>query len=289
MSSPAPTTGRIVAVIPTYRPPERLAQLVRNVRAQVDDVVVYDDASPAADLSALDVVETLGFAVERGAMNAGIARGLNVGLARAAGVGATWLLTVDQDSDLPDGLVARLAKTAANAAQAGIRVGAVGVEVIADASGDMRFPVDVEGGVVTTAEVIQTGTLWSVAALQEVGGFDESFGIDAVDAAACLRLRERGYRIVVAPGTSIGHELGSNARQVQLLGRTVVATGHSPARRETMVRNRLRLAPAEFRQSPMQAFRSLRRLLVNTALAVTVEDARWEKAKASARGLLPKR
>jgi hypothetical protein len=54
-----------------------------------------------------------------------------------------------------------------------------------------------------------------------------------------------------------------------------------------MVRNRLRLAPREFLLSPAQGFRSLRRLGVNTALAVTVEDDRWAKAKASARGLWP--
>ena len=280
---------RVVAVIPTYRPPERLARLVRDVRAQVDDVVVYDDASPPADLSVLDVIDALGFTVERGEVNVGIARGLNAGLASAARTGADWLLTIDQDSQVSDGLVANLVQAAAAAEQMGLHVGAVGVEVIADASGELRFPVVVERGIVTTAELIQTGTLWGVAALQAVGGFDESFGIDAVDAAACLRMRERGYRIVVAPGTSIAHELGADARQVRILGRTVVATGHSPRRRETMVRNRLRLAPAEFRQSPMQAFRSLRRLLVNTALAVTIEDNRWEKAKASARGLLPQR
>ena len=283
------SSQKVVAVIPTYRPPERLAQLVRNVRAQVDDVIVYDDASPATDLSVLDVVDALGFVVTRGETNVGIARGLNAGLAHAVDTGAKWLLTVDQDSSVSNGLVAALLDAASHAAAAGLPVGAVGVEVIADTSGEMRYPVSNERGITITAELIQTGTLWSVAGLQAIGGFDESFGIDAVDAAACLRLRERGYRLIVAPGTSIEHELGSNAQQVTLLGRTVVATGHSPARRETMVRNRLRLAPAEFRQSPIQGFRSLRRLIVNTALAVTIEDDRWEKAKASARGLLPHR
>ena len=74
-----------------------------------------------------------------------------------------------------------------------------------------------------------------------------------------------------------------------MLGRDVLSSGHSPERRTTMVRNRLRLFPAEFAQSPTHALRTMRRVAVNTALAVTVEDDRWAKAKASARGLLPRR
>ena len=84
-------------------------------------------------------------------------------------------------------------------------------------------------------------------------------------------------------------EEADHARAVQVLGRTVLATGLSADRRTTMVRHRLRLAPAEFMQSPIQGLRTMRRLAMSTALAVTVEDDRWAKAKASARGLFPKR
>ena len=143
-------------------------------------------------------------------------------------------------------------------------------------------------GMPTTHELIQTGTLWSVGALVAVRGFDETLGIDAVDAAACLRLREAGRAIVVAPGAAITHRVG-DGQQVTVLGRSVLASGHSPARRTTMVRNRLRLFPAEFAMSPLHALRTIRRLSVNTALAVTVEPDRWAKAKASARGLLSAR
>jgi rhamnosyltransferase len=126
-----------------------------------------------------------------------------------------------------------------------------------------------------------------VAALTAIGGFDESLGIDAVDAAACLRLRERGFIVALAPGVRLEHRVGS-ARQVTLLGRTVLATGHSPQRRTTMVRNRLRLAPAEFRQSPKHAVRTLRRVGVNAVLGATVEENRWAKTKGTIRGLWPR-
>lgn len=276
-------TGRLAVVIPTFQPD--VGQLRSLVGELVDaglPVVVSDDGSPGPGDWGLPE----GCVVIRHVENRGIARGLNDGLEDARTRNVPWLLTLDQDSSLPQDYVEHVLAQAELAV--GIlgadRVGAVGAGEIDDASGPVRYPVSWLTGLPTTEEVIQTGTVWSVVALREIGGFDESLGIDAVDAAACLRMREAGRHIVVAPAARINHRIG-NARQVCFLGRTVMSTGHSAERRETMVRNRLRLAPAEFRQSPKHALRTLRRLGVGTLLALTVEDGRWRKAKATARGI----
>ena len=280
---------RVLAGVPTYRPdPDELGTLVEALIAQADEVVVADDASPCTADDPLRRLSTLGAYVVRHDRNAGIARSLNAGLAKAADLGMDWLLTVDQDSAIPAGYVPDLVAAAMQAQDvlgpAG--VGAVAAGSIDDASGQLSYPMHLLDGIPVTHEVIQTGTLWSVIALLAVGGFDERLAIDAVDAAACLHLREAGYHVVLAADAAIGHHVGSG-RQVTVLGRSVLASGHSPARRTTMVRNRLRLFPAEFAQSPTHALRTLRRIAMSTALAVTIEDQRWAKAKASARGLFP--
>jgi len=272
----------VAAVVPTFRPDaESLLGLVQSLIGAGLPLIVTDDASPATFDPALHAVAGLGVTVIRHEHNAGIARGLNDGLAFAASTGAQWLLTVDQDTVLPPGYVDSLLPFATPG------VGVVAAEHIADTSGLISYPTKAKGGLLVTEEVIQTGSLWSVAEMQGVGGFDETLGIDAVDAAACLRLREHRKHVVIAPGTTLAHNLGA-ARQVRIFGHTLLATGHSPARRTTMVRNRLRLAPAEFRQSPVHAFRTLRRIAVNVALGVLVEDDRLAKAKAALRGLLPR-
>ena len=251
----------------------------------VAGIVVSDDASPVT----FDRILRLCSApVHRHQENQGIARSLNIGLRFAEDSGASWLLTVDQDSQLPAGYVDALLATARSATDVGLQVGAIAAETIVVGQTRLGYPQRIESGVVTTTEVFQSGTLWNVEALRGIGGFDESFGIDAVDAAACLGLREKGYRIVLAPGVAFEHAYG-NARPVRLLGRTVMATGHSPSRRTTMVRNRLRLLPRELRADPAQAWRSSRRLAVNTALSITIENDRWAYAKASIRGLWPRR
>ena len=269
----------VAVVVPTYRPDAtELDSLVTSLQALGLSILVTDDASPVTFDPALRAVEALGVTVIRHERNAGIARGLNEGLGFAFDLGATWLLTVDQDTTLTADYVESLLPWAV----AG--VGVVAAEHIADASGSIGYPSRLVDGQLITEEVIQTGSLWSVDVMNSVGGFDESLGIDAVDAAACLRIREHGLRVVLAPGVSLSHHLG-NTRQVQIFGKTVLATGHSASRRTTMVRNRLKLAPAEFRQSPIHAMRTLRRVAVNVALGALVEDDRLAKAKAGLRGL----
>ena len=281
------TKPTVLAVVPTYRPTESVAALVATLSKQ-SSVVVSDDASPCTADPILRSLESLpSVTVMRHQHNAGIARGLNDGVAAAVIAGAAWLLTVDQDTVLPTGYLEALVSSATSLVSSDIPLGAIGAQVIADASGSITYPTRIEGGAVVTEEIIQTGSLWSVAALAEFGGFDESLGIDAVDAAACLRLRERGMVVAVAPGLSLSHSIGA-ARSVSVFGRSVMVTGHSPERRTTMLRNRLRLFPAEFKQSPTHAFRTLRRVGVNQTLGLLTENDRWAKAKASAKGLLGK-
>lgn len=280
-------TTEVLCVIPTFRPQQAFRELVAEVATQAP-VLVSDDASPVTiDATLREASLTPEVRVLRHAENAGIARGLNEGLRAARQAGATWLLTLDQDSGIEPGYVAAILD-AARVALGITRLGAIGAAEVTDGDVTLRYPTQERGGLVTTAELVQTGTLWSVGALEAIGGFDESLGIDAVDAAACLRLRRAGYELALAPSVRITHRIGS-AQAVSFLGREVLATGHSPQRRATMVRNRLRLLPEELAASPAQGLRSLRRLAVNTALAVTVEDDRWAKAKGSIRGLLPKR
>lgn len=278
----------VLGVIPTFRPTENLMTLITAIVPAVSGVVVSDDASPCTydrllrDLSGQDGVEVI-----RHAANAGVARGLNDGLRAAHSCGATWLLTVDQDSMIDSSYVTALVMAAEIRKSSGERLGALGARVVADASGDMTYPLIQSGDQATTHEVIQTGTLWSVAALDAIGGFEERLGMDAVDAAACLGLRRRGYRVGVASDLRVGHTIG-NSRMITVGRRPVMVTGHSPERRASMLRNRIRLFPGEFLESPRHALRTIRRVVVNQSAGLVLEGQRWEKAKGTIRGLRPR-
>ena len=278
----------VVSVVPTFSPPAQFYELVTVLSEQSERVVVSDDGSPCTSDDLLRQTALPGnIEVIRHRANAGIARGLNDGLGAAQRVGAPWLLTVDQDSMLRESYIQDLLDAATDRVASGERLGALGAEVIEDASGPMEYPVSIRNGMPTTEEVIQTGTLWNVEALDRIGGFDETMGMDAVDAAACLALRQEGFSIGLAHGLRVAHAIG-RATSVHIGGRTVMVTGHSAQRRASMLRSRLRLFPAEFAESPRHAVRTIRRVVVNQSLGLVIEDQRWEKAKGTARGLLPR-
>lgn len=278
----------MVSVVPTFSPPPQFFELVAKLSKQSDMVVISDDGSPCTSDDLLRQTAHLDQAeVLRHRENAGIARGLNDGLTAAQRVGAPWLLTVDQDTMLEESYVGEIVGVATDRVASGERLGALGAAMVEDASGSMNYPTLMRNGLPTTEEVIQTGTLWSVEALDRIGGFDETMGMDAVDAAACLALRKEGYLIGLAAGLQVAHAIG-RATSVHIGGRTVMVTGHSAQRRTSMLRGRLRLFPAEFAESPRHAVRTIRRVVVNQSLGLVIEDQRWEKAKGTARGLLPR-
>ena len=258
----------VVVVVPTYCPDETTLVLVIGLSAENVPILVSGDASPCtSDPILAEIREVPNTTVIRHMKNRGIARGLNDGLEHALACGAQWLLTVDQDSQLPSQYLASLLADAHRRTILGERLGALGARAIADASGDMNYPESGTDGFLTTEELIQTGTLWQVDALKDFGGFNEVLGIDAVDAAACLALRQRGWVIGLHEHLQVTHRIG-NSRTVTIAGRDVMLTGHSPDRRATMLRNRLRLFPAEFRQSPKHALRTIRRVAVNQGVGL---------------------
>jgi rhamnosyltransferase len=269
----------VVAVIPTFAPTSDLLGLLASLIPQVDSIVVSDDASLCTSDAVLREAQMLPtVTVLRHRRNEGIARGLNDGLDFAILRHSSWLLTVDQDSEVGEDYVATLLDHAQSRLARGERLAAVGALTVLNTSGPMRYPHAGPSDFPQTEEIIQTGSLWAVRNLQEIGGFRLDFGIDAVDAAACLALRERGYTIGLDPSLTIRHAIG-NGRAMRMGGRNVMITGHSPARRTSMLRNRLQLFPAEFKRSPRHAIRTIRRVVVNQSLGLLVEDGRSAKAR----------
>jgi len=248
-------------------------------------VIVSDDASPCVyDPLLAEIAKLPNVTVVRHATNAGIARGLNEGLNAALDADATWLLTVDQDTMVAAEYVADMQAWLPQHHDRSDSIAAVGAGGVIDGDSRIRYPSTVLDGIRVTEEIVQSGSLWRASALAEIGGFDESLGIDAVDAAACVRLRAAGYVVAVADGLEVKHSIGSS-RRIRAFGRDIMVTGHSPERRSTMLRNRLRLFPEEFRQSPQHALRSIRRVLVNQGVGLILETGRKDKAIGTLRGL----
>lgn len=226
------TAPTIVAVVPVFGAPPELPRTVSALAAQVDHVVLVDDGSgTAAPMRFGPGVEVVSLAE-----NSGIAAALNVAIEHARARHATHVLTLDQDSSLDDGHVARLlavleAAEARGDRPAGAAPGVVGgARVLVGAGGEPFDP-------------IQSGQLVPMRVFDELGGFRAELFIDAVDSEFTVRARAAGYRYVMDEQLSMAHALGE-AVPLQVFGRPLVVLGrqrhvlyHSPARTYYMVRN----------------------------------------------------
>ncbi len=242
-------------------PPTHTGDSLRALAAQVEGLVAVDDASTAP-------VVLPGVRCIRQERNMGIAAALNVGVREAVAMGATHVLTVDQDSVFPPEYVGQLQAAWDRAQAQGLRPAAMGA---AEFSG-LTHRGSWRDGVMAVPESIQSGTLFSVEALARIGGFDESLVIDGVDTDACLRLTDHGYDICVAP-VSFQHALGEG-HFVSVLGRRVWASGHAPFRRYYITRNGLLLLRRHGRRHPRWALVAARRLAIASALAVGAPEQR---------------
>jgi len=236
----------VIAGIVTFNPDiERLTENVDAIRHQVDHLVIVDNGSANVDeiralLPARERVEL----VEKKS-NVGIAAALNALVLLATERGYRYIVTLDQDSVASPSMVSVLRGTMAPG------VGLV-TPLIVDRNKQApesppadvqyyRFPA--QKGAITS------GSLLSLDAANQVGGFDDELFIDYVDYDLNARLLLAGYKIARSNRATLLHEVGQAARtwlftpRRDLEGRWTLerfyAFGHSPLRCYYKARNRV--------------------------------------------------
>jgi rhamnosyltransferase len=274
VTDPAPHTDppSVVAVVPAYAPGPDLLALVDQLAGQVERVVVVDDGSPEG--ASLDAVADRGAEVVRHHRNRGIAAALNTGVRTALATGdAVAVLTVDQDSRVPDGYVAALVDSWRRAEHDGTRVGLVAPEHV-DGLPDQR----------AGRPAIQSGLLIPVATLRAVGDFDEGLVIDGVDDDYALRCLDAGLALLVAPGVTLEHHLGAT-HPVTIAGRTLTMTRSAPFRYYYLTRNRIRLVGRHSRRHPAWAAGQLVGVAGHLGLVLAFDPQRGSRAREAWRGI----
>ena len=230
----APAEGEycpdVVAIVVTYNPaPEMLLSVLESVARQVSAVIVVDNASREspqgwiADASRnfraeVDVLIQAG--------NLGLGRGYNAGLEKARLRGATFVLLLDQDSELEGGTVARLRAAHLELARRGMAAAAVGPRYRDAGDGSLsqfvrvsgfrfkRVPCE-EGRLAVDADfLISSGSLLPMAAVDIVGGMDEGLFIDHVDTEWCFRARSLGFGVYGVCDAVMRHSVGERRMDV---------------------------------------------------------------------------
>lgn len=199
--------------------------------AQVSRVLIFDNKSDNRDeVTLLD--GTGNCTVFLNGENSGLPVSLNEGCRHASGMGALYVLLLDQDSVVSEGMVASLAECMRE------DIGIVSPQIIDRNKNEGFVPFDT---IVPVKRVITSGALVRLDVWHETGGFDERIFVDWADYEFCANVRAHGYRIVRDMRTMILHEMGHREYVFTLPtpkgGRSFYRTNHSSSRKKDKARS----------------------------------------------------
>ena len=164
--------------------------------------------------------------------NYGIARALNEGFKIANELGIDWVLTMDQDSDLPSNMIDEYIRFISIK---GEKIGIV-APLINMYDGEHK---QVSDTYIKIDEAITSGSFINIQAFNNIGGFKEEMFIDGVDFEFCWNLKKHGYLIYQLNSVLMQHQLGET-KEYKLFGKHLFyVTNHNYIRRYYMTRNSL--------------------------------------------------
>lgn len=232
----------IGAEIVTFNPDvTKLKMNIERVVSQVNQLVLVDNGSNNVD-EVRQLVREFNIKLIEFNENKGIAAALNAGMEFFENQGMTWVITLDQDSVLPDNAV----------------LGFKSVEqfdepdtgILASQYDDLNWNesvrkeklVDTTSAPIEKDMVITSGNMVRISAWRRAGRFDEWLFIDQVDFDFNARMRLVGYKIWQVNSVLMSHEIGAAVKNGVFARMLLYKPGaslmqHSPFREYYMQRN----------------------------------------------------
>ncbi len=284
-----PEPSDICAVVVTYHPDPGFAGRFERLAGQVGKTVIVDNGSSEAEKELLrSLCCAPGATLIEHPTNLGIARALNTGVRTARTLGATWVMTFDDDSTAANGFVENAIRVCASIGERGLdRLGVLGANHVDDNTGKLyAAPATSPSGFIERKTVITSGSLFSLEAYEHIGDFREEFFIDGVDHEYCLRARAKGYRVLLSLEPLLAHAMGNRKAVRALPGVALETVNYTPFRWYFMVKNRLTLVTEYATKEPTWAAARAGRLVTQALTTLALEPGRLEKARCMGLGVL---
>lgn len=267
----------IAAVVVFFNPsPEALENAISCAR-QVERVFVVDN-SESVDRSFLRPI----FQIENiqyihNGWNRGIANALNRGASEACKLEFKWLLTMDQDTELPEDYVKTIASKTS-------RISDKNVGIIAPSYKNSKMiRLNRNESIANVIPVLFTMTsanLLNLASYQKAGDFLDELFIDHVDHEYGMRLNSCGYKVYELPEVVLEHKPGL-AKNVS---KKIKYTSHSPTRLYYFCRNGFKVSALYRRRFPVFRRFFLNLLIKEILKIILFEDRKLERFKMVKRG-----
>ena len=280
-----PKKNNICAIIVTYHPDEEFPKRLENVLHQVDKVIIVDNHSSSACLGMLEKLSSdprVNLIINK--ENLGVATALNQGVKHLTNYSESysWFLSLDQDTLLFPFMLQNLI-SAFNECPFNHQVGIIGSNYQEWTTGKILFNSQQENQIWAEVENLPTsGCLTSMKIFQHVGNFRDDFFIDYVDTDYCLRLRDKGYRVIISPQVGMKHPLGyyKPNKCYNFLFKKSMVTNYPPIRHYYWTRNGLTLVGERLSKNLKWSLREVYYLLIRRLVTVLLfEDKKILKIK----------
>ena len=225
------SSSQVCAILVSYHPDAELPRRAARILDEAGALVIVDNGSGGETQDMLRrIAADARVSLVLNPANLGVASALNLGVERARALGFTWVLLLDQDSDLHDDMLASLIEVRAAYPEP------AQVAVIGAGFGEDTPPAPPGEAWQEVESVITSGSLIPLALHAAIGPFRDEFFIDYVDSEYCFRARAHGYRVLRTAKPLMSHTIGAPTRH-DLLGKLKWTTNHSPDRRYYIARN----------------------------------------------------
>lgn len=274
--------ARVCATIVIYKPD--VALLERAIAATASQVAALRVISNDDRELALSPLPSNASLVQLGG-NVGLGRAYNLAVEWAGRENATHLLLLDQDSipeaGMVDALLAAFLPTERVAAAGPLwhdrRSGEDGFFVRFGRWGARRCRVP--AGVVMPVDfLISSGSLLSLAAVKDVGPFDEALFVDHTDTDWTLRAGAKGYKLYGVGSARLEHSVGDGSILIKGAGVRRRIAVHPPERNYLLLRNSLLLWRRPYAPWPW-ILHDVRRVAALMLFHVLFVPPRWVRLK----------
>lgn len=232
---------RVAAVIITYNPGAGFRVRLQSIVKQAARTAIIDNGSDATSLNMLKSLSSeMGAVLIANKDNLGIAHALNQSASWAQQNGFEWLLTMDQDSVVVPHMVSALSEILKELLRRDTVVGVLGSNYLNRHGRLKHRTAHSPSSWLERSAVVTSGSIMSIKAWSEIGGFCDELFIDQVDYDYCIRLRKHGYKVYLSKEPLMTHTVGQSTIH-SLFGQSLPTSNHSPIRRYYIARNRVYL------------------------------------------------
>ena len=228
---------KVAAIIVSYNPDSNLFDSINLLLNQVEKVIIVDNGSKEKYVKYIKSINEDKIEIILNKENLGIATALNIGVRKVLENGYEWILTMDKDSKASPDMVKKMF----NVYNSINREERKDILSIFPNFVDERIQSIEENSNMNSYEYVDaditSGNLLRKEVFEKVGFFDDSLFIDLVDTDFCMRLNEKGIKMIKIRDAVLYHSLGESKTIKGILG-SFNTSNHSALRRYYMTRNR---------------------------------------------------